>query len=238
MQPVVLPIISVLLQFIRCSASMLCSPTANLSSWYSRKCHALHTQLYQLQKSTVAGPIIKLTSRIPQCWQERQDYMTRVVKKAIEIRLHPDNFNRNFGLPLNCSWFSATNITKHTRKTKKIVRKVQRQETRFQMTERLFPTRSAARQAIIHNLTPSCQSRQKAEFGHEPRRIWNQALRCWQVSAAIQRSVSLPILPHTVRARMDESFLYKYSVQTQRSSHETLIIDQRQSSEHQTSTPH
>jgi len=31
-------------------------------------------------------------------------YMDHVVKEAIEIQLHPDNFNRNEGFNLSCAW--------------------------------------------------------------------------------------------------------------------------------------
>jgi hypothetical protein len=45
-------------------------------------------------------------------------YMDCVIKEAIEIRLHPKNFNRDSGFTLSRSWYPVTNMLKqysHTR---------------------------------------------------------------------------------------------------------------------------
>jgi hypothetical protein len=39
-------------------------------------------------------------------------YMDRIVKEAIEIRLHPNNFNRDRGFTLSRAWQPVTNMLK------------------------------------------------------------------------------------------------------------------------------
>jgi hypothetical protein len=41
-------------------------------------------------------------------------YMDRLVKEAIEIRLHPNNFNRDGGFPLSRAWQPVTNMLKQS----------------------------------------------------------------------------------------------------------------------------
>jgi hypothetical protein len=41
-------------------------------------------------------------------------YMDRIVNEAIEIHLHPDNFNRDGGFNLSRSWQPVTNMLKQS----------------------------------------------------------------------------------------------------------------------------
>jgi hypothetical protein len=43
-------------------------------------------------------------------------YMNRLVMKAIEIRLHPSNFNRDIGFMLNQTWYPLINLLQKRRK--------------------------------------------------------------------------------------------------------------------------
>jgi hypothetical protein len=45
-------------------------------------------------------------------------YMDRLVKEAIEIRLHPDNFNRDNGFILSHAWYPLINQLHKARQVK------------------------------------------------------------------------------------------------------------------------
>jgi hypothetical protein len=44
-------------------------------------------------------------------------YMDHMIKEAIEIRLHPRNFNRDRGFTLSETWYLVTNVLKQYRDT-------------------------------------------------------------------------------------------------------------------------
>jgi excinuclease UvrABC helicase subunit UvrB len=44
-------------------------------------------------------------------------YMDRIVKEAIEIRLHPNNFNRDGGFNFSRAWQPVTNMLKQSGET-------------------------------------------------------------------------------------------------------------------------
>jgi hypothetical protein len=70
--------------------------------------HRRHVRLIQPEKSAVAEPLIKTshsldfdgTSKLGTATR----YKDRLVKEAIEIQLHPDNFNRDDGFNLSHTW--------------------------------------------------------------------------------------------------------------------------------------
>jgi hypothetical protein len=44
-------------------------------------------------------------------------YMAHVMKEAIEIKIHPSNFNSNGGFTLSHSWYQVMNMMKQYRDT-------------------------------------------------------------------------------------------------------------------------
>jgi hypothetical protein len=81
-----------------------------------RKEHMRHVRLQQPEKSTVAEQSIDTAHRIDfndtskLCTPTR--YMDRLVKDAIEIRLHPNNFNTDEGFSVSHTWRPVINMLK------------------------------------------------------------------------------------------------------------------------------
>jgi hypothetical protein len=58
-------------------------------------------------------------------------FMGHSVKKAIEIWLHPSNFNRDVGFALSHLFYSAKSIIKQIRNLKNIVRMTSNKQHEF-----------------------------------------------------------------------------------------------------------
>jgi hypothetical protein len=75
--------------------------------------HERHIQLCQPEKSAVAEHCLETGHRIEfeevTVLTRSAGYMDRLVKRAIEIRLHPDNFNRDNGFILSHAWYPLIN---------------------------------------------------------------------------------------------------------------------------------
>jgi hypothetical protein len=54
-------------------------------------------------------------------------FVDNPVKKAIEIQLHPSNFNRDVGFAIRHLFYPAKDIIEHMRKLKNIVKNDQQQ---------------------------------------------------------------------------------------------------------------
>jgi hypothetical protein len=76
-----------------------------------RKDHMRHLRLGQPYKSAVAQHALETGHRIEfnnTCRLDRTKwYMDLIIKEAIEIKLHPDNINRDGGFILNRAWQPA-----------------------------------------------------------------------------------------------------------------------------------
>jgi hypothetical protein len=76
-----------------------------------RKEHMRHLRLGQPDKSAVAQHALETGHRVEfnkTCRLARtKGYMDRIIKEAIEIKLHPDNINRDGGYILNRAWQPA-----------------------------------------------------------------------------------------------------------------------------------
>jgi hypothetical protein len=79
---------------------------------------ASETRLGQSDKSAVAEHSIEAGRNIDfnniTILEKVTGYMDRLVKEAIEIRLHPNNFNRDGGFNLSRAWQSVTNMLKQS----------------------------------------------------------------------------------------------------------------------------
>jgi hypothetical protein len=76
-----------------------------------RKEHMRHLRLGQPDKSAVAQHALETGHRIEYnntCRLARtKGYMDRIIKEAIEIKLHPDNVNRDGSFMLSRAWQPA-----------------------------------------------------------------------------------------------------------------------------------
>jgi hypothetical protein len=76
--------------------------------------HEHHIQLHQLEKSAVAEHCIETCHKIgfgeATILARSTGYMDILVKDAVEIRLHPNNFNRDNGFMLSQAWYPLINV--------------------------------------------------------------------------------------------------------------------------------
>jgi predicted GIY-YIG superfamily endonuclease len=73
-----------------------------------RKEHMQHLRLGQPDKSAVAQQALETGHKVKfnnTCrLARRKEYMDHIIKEAIEIKLHPDNINRDGGYILSRAW--------------------------------------------------------------------------------------------------------------------------------------
>jgi hypothetical protein len=80
-----------------------------MSQAFKKRCndHARHTQLYQPDKSAVTDRSIKVKNQInfkdTMVLARMTSFRDCLFKEATEIQLHPYNFKRHIGFPLNHS---------------------------------------------------------------------------------------------------------------------------------------
>jgi hypothetical protein len=79
--------------------------------------HMRHTRLDQPEKSAVAEHSINSGHQIDfnsvSVLDRTSEYMDRLVKEAIQIRLNHKNFNRDNGFTLSRAWNPITKLFKH-----------------------------------------------------------------------------------------------------------------------------
>jgi hypothetical protein len=84
--------------------------------------HERHIRLCQPEKSAVEEHCLETGHRIEleevTVLTRSAGYMDRLVKEAIEIRLHPDNFKRDNGFILSHAWYPFINQLHKTRQVK------------------------------------------------------------------------------------------------------------------------
>ena len=84
--------------------------------------HRRHLRLGQFEKSAIAEHCAQENHNIH--WEETaqlgrtRGYWDRITKEAIEIRLHPNNINRDRGLQLSSAWNPAINRTRKEEKSR------------------------------------------------------------------------------------------------------------------------
>jgi hypothetical protein len=76
--------------------------------------HMRHSHLGQPEKSAVAGHRFDSGHNIDfssvYILNKATGFMDRIIKEAIEIRLHPRNFKRDSGFTLSCAWYPVLNM--------------------------------------------------------------------------------------------------------------------------------
>jgi hypothetical protein len=76
--------------------------------------HRRYVRLYQTERSAVAEPSLSTYHRIDFDGSSKLGtatrYMDGLVREAIEIRLHQENFKRDDGFNLSCAWCTIIKI--------------------------------------------------------------------------------------------------------------------------------
>jgi hypothetical protein len=106
---------------VPCDCSRVCVGQTGRFIKTGSKEHMRHIRMGQPEKSAMAehrndtGHSIDFKSI--SILDKATGYMDSIIKEAIEIRLHPNKFNRDSGLTLSRSWYPVTNMIKEDRHT-------------------------------------------------------------------------------------------------------------------------
>jgi hypothetical protein len=77
--------------------------------------HACANQRNQQWQNINLKRAIISNSLVPPYWIKHWGYMDCLIKEAIEIRLHPRNFNRDGDFNISWSWHPVTDMIKQYR---------------------------------------------------------------------------------------------------------------------------